>query len=274
MNKKSLFVWLLGLGAVVVGVLVVFMLVGGNATTALDADQARAEAAVTTTSSAPASPEARVSTTSRAPEATTVPADGEIALYSYRTVGFEAIDALTGARHDYPAETFLTVRTGGCGQILRWQAIEERWTSWEVCDPQRLTVAGYESFHRWFGVDDLEHYRCDDLAPYLPPSPEATTWTFVCSTEERAEETSVDVIGTETLDVDGQKAEALHLRYTSTLSGGSTGGSVTDRWFRSDDRLLLKEVGSTASATSSPIGTVNYTEEYEIALEALDPVSQ
>ena len=38
------------------------------------------------------------------------------------------------------------------------------------------------------------------------------------------------------------------------------------------DALLVKEVGSTTSASSSAIGAVNYTEEYEIVLQTLDPM--
>jgi len=268
MSRRRIVALLVGLGVIVAGVVVVLALLRDDTTTVLDADQAQA-AAMTTTSSPPDGGSASSTT----PAFTTAPAADDVVVYAYEMSGHEEIDALAGARHDYPAETYLTIQTGGCGQLWRWQAIEERWSSWEVCDPQHVTVAGFDSFNRWFGVDDLQQYRCDGPAPYLPPSADTDTWTFVCSTEDISQETAVEVVGVETLDIGGKEIETLHIHYTDTLTGDSTGGSETDRWFGVDDPLVVKEVGSTSSASSSPIGTVNYTEEYEITLTALDPLT-
>jgi hypothetical protein len=263
MRKQVLSGLLVGLGVIAAGVATVLALLGEDTTTVLDADQARVAASVTTAAPPPRSTDGGT---------TSEPASRSAVTYVYDTTGFEEIDALTGARHDYPAETFLTIGVGGCDRILRWQAIEERWTSWEVCDPELFTVAGFNSFHQWFGVGDLQEYRCDDSATLLPPSAGVVRWTFTCSAEDRTEDIRGEVIGVESLDVDGGQVEVLHVRFTAGLSGESTGDRVTDRWFRRSDGLLVKEVGSTASASSSAIGTVNYTEEYEIILQTLDPL--
>ena len=82
------------------------------------------------------------------------------------------------------------------------------------------------------------------------------------------------MVGTEALDIGGDQVDTIHIHYVDTLSGDSTGGSETDRWIRVGAPLVVKEVSSTASAADSPIGTVNYTEEYTITLEALDPMSR
>lgn len=267
MSRRRLVALLVGLGVVVAGVAVVLVLLRNDTTTVIDANRARAVA--TTTTSQPT-----IAGSSTTAAFNPVPAGGDdVVVYAYELSGFEAVDALAGARHDYPAATYLTVQSGGCGELWRWQAIEERWSSWEVCDPQHVTVAGFDSFNRWFGVADLQQYRCDDPAPYLPPAADVETWTFACSTENITQATTAEVVGTETLDVGGIPVETIHIHYTDTLSGDSTGGSETDRWFRLDEPLVVREVGSTASASPSPIGTVNYTEEYGISLQSLDPLS-
>ena len=195
----------------------------------------------------------------------------DVLVYEYKTTGYEEIDALGGARHNYPEQTFLTIRPGGCGQILRWQAIEERWTSWEVCDPDRMTVGNVDSFHSWFGVADLQQYQCPEAAAYLPATADVTEWTFTCSADNRAEETTATVVGVETVEIGGIGVETLHVRFTTVLSGESTGSDETERWFAIDESLLVKEVSTTHSASTSLIGTVEYTEHYEIVLEDLSP---
>lgn len=240
-----------------------------NDTTAIDVDQARA--AATMTSSAPSGATA----TSTAGVTPTIPeTSGDVVVYVYEMSGHDEIDALAGAKHEYPPETYLTIRQGGCGQVWRWQGIEERWSAWEVCDPQELTVAGFDSFNKWFGIEDLQQYRCDGPVSYLPPSPDKDTWTFACSTESIRQETTAELVGMETLDIGGEAVDTVRIHYTDTLSGDSTGGSETDRWVRLDDPLVVKEIGATTSASTSLIGTVTYTEEYEITLRSLEPLEQ
>jgi hypothetical protein len=260
MSRRTVVLALVGLGVVVAGAFAVVSLLRDTTTTVLDADRAR-DVAVSTTTVAGAS-------------STMAAGNGDVTVYAYAMAGHEEIDALAGARHDYPDETYLTIRDGGCGELWRWQAIEERWSSWEVCDPQQVTVAGFDSFTHWFGVDDLEQYRCDPVASYLPPSPDTTTWTFTCGTDDISQETTAEVVGVETLDVGGVAVDTLHVHYTDTLSGSSSGGGETDRWFRLSDPLVIKEIGATSSASTSLIGTVHYTEEYEIALTSLQPLEQ
>ena len=112
---------------------------------------------------------------------------------STRRFGFEEIDALGGARHDYPTETFLTVQPGGCGTISRWTALAERWDSQELCaGSDGMVVASYDSFHQWFGRADLQQFSCEPgeglqsrrrMEPGLTPVP---TKTAQRSTRSRA----------------------------------------------------------------------------------------
>jgi hypothetical protein len=250
---------LIGLGVVIAATSLA--LARRNTITAIDRSEAQAVATATSVATA-------ASTATTATEQA-----GELVVYEYGTTGYEEIDALGGAEHTYPEQTFLTIRPGGCGQIYRWQAIEERWTSWEVCDPGRMTIGKVDSFHSWFGSDDLQQYRCPVSTAYLPP-PGITEWTFTCSAEDRAEETTATVIGDETIDIGGVGIETQHIRFATVLSGESTGTRVIDRWFAIDEPLLVKEVSSTESDSTSLLGTVHYTEQYEMLLEDLSPVDE
>src|SRR5688572_23871693 len=63
----------------------------------------------------------------------------EEGVYVYATDGYEETDALSGQRHDYPAQTTMTVSKQGCGYRWRWQPLKERWEESDGC----RTSAGY-----------------------------------------------------------------------------------------------------------------------------------
>jgi len=194
---------------------------------------------------------------------------GDVGLYVYETTGFETASALGGGRHDYPAETFLSVRPGECGTVYRWQALEERWTETYLCEEGRLDFT--TAWHKWFGVEDLSDYECDDSARLFPIGDE-TTWAFMC---ENPGVTTVhwvyEVIGTEMVDVGGEAVETLHLVATETDIGTTVGTGTHHRWVLIDPYLVVKERVEINNTTESPVGGVDYVEQYEIVLTSLTP---
>ena len=197
---------------------------------------------------------------------------GDPGLYTYATTGFEEVDALGGARHDYPAETYGTLQPGGCGTRMRWTALEERWEEVESCDTAGgLSVVSYDSFHEWFGQTDLQEFACGPIEAVAIPSGDGGPWAYECTNDGRVEAFDVELIGTEMLQVDGQDVETIHVRITSTLSGESTGTSETDTWYLSGAGLIVQSVVDRRNINQSPIGAVSYTEKYEIRLTSLEP---
>ncbi|MCJ7725013.1 MAG: hypothetical protein MUP76_01290, partial [Acidimicrobiia bacterium] len=198
--------------------------------------------------------------------ATPLSEDDTSGLLVYQTSGFETASALGGGRHDYPAETFLSISEEGCGTSYRWQALEERSTETILCDDGRLerTI----SWHKWFGVEDLSHYVCDASA-HLVPIGEETTWAFQC---ENAGVTTVhwvfEVIGPETIAVGNESVETLHLVATETDIGTTVGTGTHHRWVLADPYLVVKERVDIANTTESPVGGVDYIEQYEIVLSS------
>ena len=97
-----------------------------DTTTPVSAEEVVQEAGERTTSTVPTTAPPTTATpttgTTAAPATTATPVDGtgfdvgtapgDPGLYVYATLGFEEIDALGGARHDYPSETFITIQPG------------------------------------------------------------------------------------------------------------------------------------------------------------------
>jgi hypothetical protein len=194
---------------------------------------------------------------------------GDDGVYSYETVGFEEVDALGGGRHDFPAETFLTLRSEGCGTAVRWQALKERWDEDLICDDGRIQYV--HTFHEWFGVEDLTQYECPEEAHAYPRNGE-TTWSFVCSTGDTFEEYTYEVIGTEELVIGGQPTVTLHLRIVSTVTGQTVGDSEIHDWVVPGTDLIVKRTVRGDNTTESRIGGVTYHEEFEVILRSLTPV--
>jgi len=200
---------------------------------------------------------------------------GDYGLYEYATTGYETTDALGGSRHDYPGRTYLTIQPGGCGTLVRWEALQQRWDEWDYCPDGRL--AGRRNYHEWFTIGNLEVWAC---SPPIPGSGEVgEAWTGACTravgtnVEAGADNTRYEVVGYETLIVGGEEVETLHLRTTAAGTGGSESADTTDVWVLPGTRLIVRQAAVGSSVSQSRIGPVHYYEEYEIALVSLYPSS-
>jgi hypothetical protein len=190
-------------------------------------------------------------------------------LYVYQTTGFQEVTALGGARHDYPEDTYLSVTTGGCGSIMRWQALRERWWEKEIC-PGNPSPVAYQDFNEWFGVPELGVFVCT-LGDGAPSYETGATWSTTCTSPDTAEVFRFFVAGPETLTVGGEQVETVHIRIVSETSGKTEGASSAEEWLRPDDGLLIRRTIVDNSTTSSPIGDVAYHEETEMTLRSLRP---
>lgn len=197
---------------------------------------------------------------------------GDPGLYVYSTTGFEEIDALGGARHDYPAETFLTIQPGGCGTVQRWTALEERWDEVELCPGDGgFAVAARRAFHRWFGQSDLQASTCTPADAVAIPTVAAGRWAHGCSNETRSWTYTIEIVGTENIVVGGEPAAAVRVRETAGVLGETVGSSRTDTWYLEGTALVLRREVTRSNVSDSAIGPVTYHEEYAIELIGLAP---
>jgi hypothetical protein len=229
----------------------------------------------TTRSSAPATAAVSTSlsistTTAPAPEHT-LPAIG---VYAYATTGYDAVDVLNGARHDYPDTTTITVTPNGCGVRLRWDVAVQRWDSWDVClDGTGVRVVGWSGYHEFFGVGGQNDYVCEG-DPRPLDAPTGTTWEMVCRVGDRDTSTfRGTVLGTPSVVIEGASVPALHVRYDVDVVGASTGVQTIEGWYRTTDGLPLRETVTVSTAQDTPVGTSNFEEQSTIELVSLSPAS-
>ncbi|HSQ38127.1 MAG TPA: hypothetical protein VLS92_09575 [Acidimicrobiia bacterium] len=198
---------------------------------------------------------------------------GDYGLYVYATTGYETTDALAGARHDYPAETYLTIQPGGCGTLVRWLPLEQRYEEWDYCPDGRM--AGWDTFHQWFQFGNTDDWQCPEPVPVLGEP--GDSWTIECTRAETdnaaaaAQLNSFEVVGYESLTVGGEEVETLHVRVGIVGTGGSVSTGQQDTWYLVGTQLPVRRVLVHDSITDSRIGEVQYYEEAEINLTSLVP---
>jgi hypothetical protein len=192
-------------------------------------------------------------------------------VYIYATRGSESIDALGSARHHYPATTSITAITVPCGVRLRWDALDKRSTTWTFC----TTAAGIElrrsdEAHSFFGQTDRTSYACRGRV-LLPPVGAPAERSFVCRSKRGAEIGQATVLGHATVEVDGKKTAAVHVRTALRVTGGDAGSETIDWWL--EPRLALPLRLVLVSRTSRPlfVGRVHYRENLALRLLSLTP---
>src|SRR5947207_14479449 len=207
------------------------------------------------------------SATTTAGSGLALPAPG---VYRYATTGTERVDALGGATHTYPAVTTITVTPAGCGVQARWDALQERWNLRELCLGDGGIVSGsYTDVHRFYGQTDRSDWTCAPAYVLVPGDPMAgAAWTGSCTDGHgTSEATAVSVMGLDDVTVARQPIPAVHVQRVETDTGSdTTATSTTDQWFDRRTGLVLREVATSSSTTSSLVGDVHYQEQYELAI--------
>jgi len=202
-------------------------------------------------------------------------APGDYGLYTYATTGYETTDALAGGRHDYPARTYVTIQPGGCDELVRWQALEQRWEEWDLCPDG--TMSRFTSFHEWFRVANTDVWECP--APSPVQGDPGAAWTAECTraggeeTGAAAKTLAYEVVGVETMTVGDEAVETLHVRIRGVERGATRGSSLSDLWFLSGTNLPVRWVEQRDTVSDSRIGEVGYSEHYEATLTSLFPGS-
>ena len=199
----------------------------------------------------------------------------EVGIYRYRTTGTESIDALDGASHDYPAETTVTVTADGCGVLMRWDALVERYDEWRLC----ATDSGIElqpngrQYHEFFSQPDDEGVVCDRGVVLVPTTVTANLppVSQQCMLAEDPWVPVWQVLERGTRDVDGVAVEVQHVRMTITDDDQYSEHTQID-WYLDPHGLPVDATGVKVSTTPSPIGPVTYHEQYHIELESTTPL--
>lgn len=194
-------------------------------------------------------------------------------VYPYATEGSEQVDALGGARHDYPASTTITYSRSGCGTVERWQPLKERvGESLECAGAAGSELRGSVQQREFFGRSETKRYTCDPGVPLLPRDPQpGRTTKGSCRSEDSMLALTTTVVALESLDVGGTAVPVVHLRVTGALTGSTRGRSDRELWLARSDGLLVQTVARTDTDADTEGGTVRYQESYRLRLTSLTP---
>jgi hypothetical protein len=193
-------------------------------------------------------------------------------VYVYETDGFEKTDALGGATHRYPPTSTISVTGDPCGAALRWDVLDGRSTTWQLClRPEGWTQNVRDERHTFFGIGDRTTYRCHGTAFRPTGDTPGTTFSVACTTGEATERGRGRVVGRESCSVGGSAVECVHVRTRTAFGGETSGTSTFDVWLARTTGLpvAMKMVSRTTSG--SLIGDVHYEEEVSLRLTSLTP---
>lgn len=199
----------------------------------------------------------------------------EPGVYRYTTDGVEGIDVLGGAEHRYPAETTITVTPDGCGVLLRWDLLKERYEEWRLCATahgiaQQRTGAFY---HEFFQHGSREEMRCDRGVLVVPADRmPGDVVPLVCLLNDRPWLPEWQVLERGVRTVEGVDVQVTHVRMTVTDDDEYWEHVVADWWL--DDRGLPIEMTATKESKSNSglVGDVVYHETYTVTLASLTPL--
>lgn len=235
----------------------------------------------TTTSSPPAgsppSDTGAVSSTtaSTAPTAPPVSRAPEPGVYVYDTSGYEEVDALGGARHDYPAETTITYTPSECGTLERWAPLTQRADSRLLCPAAAGdALQWFRTEREFFGQTVDFRFDCPANSIVRPtvPTP-GKQISFTCRSENNDVSTaSVTVHDPVPLTIADQTITAMHVELQSTSRGEGQARTAVDMLLHPETGLVLSRTVATDAQAPSAAGTASYTERYTIQIRSLEPL--
>ncbi|GAC1479870.1 MAG: hypothetical protein NVS1B12_17490 [Acidimicrobiales bacterium] len=194
-------------------------------------------------------------------------------VYVYATSGHEDVSVAGGARHDYPAQTTITVTATPCGRDLRWDALAQRWDVLATCmSGSQVDLATYTTHHEFFSVRDERTYSCPPGTAIRP----ATTTPGAsghgqCSTAGATSTVESSVRGVDNIVVGTVAVPALHVHIVQILTGQTSGTRTTDAWFALSNDLLVRSDTTVNGRSKTPIGESNYFEVANLTLTSLTP---
>lgn len=187
-----------------------------------------------------------------------------IGVYRYATTGAETIDVLGGERHEYPEITTITVTDEGCGRVLRWDVVAQRYEIWGLCTDAESPALGAQAvqYHEFFGQKTPEPVDCDRTVPLGLAEPV----TQVCALADRDWNPTWTPEGERNLIING--VDVATQMWSMVVDDTDEFPERIDAtwWFRSDG-LPVRIEWDKWSISENPLGgTVRYEEQFVIEL--------
>lgn len=190
--------------------------------------------------------------------------------YTYATSGYEKISL--GQPRSFPATTVVEVGRSGCGESEIWKPDDSHRESIGVCPAAGgLHVVYDETTVVFDGEASTNDLVCsgDSFIP-VTTGQVGQQWTFTCADSSTTAYEDVTFIGDQSLTINDEVVNTVHVEMTSTLSGSENGTGQTDYWL-TDNAVVAQESSSLSASTETDIGEVTYTSSYTLELDSLQP---
>lgn len=189
-------------------------------------------------------------------------------VYRYATQGSESAQTpIVDATHSYDGVSTITLSAGFCGELERWQVLAGRWGEVEACGKTYWVT----EFHEFFGVGQKDSFRCrgGSVTESLAFRP-GDRFSSSCESEESSISSAWRVVGFDSIAVDGEPFDAIHLVSRSAFDGDTSGTARREEWRRRSDGLLLRR-SSESDVDSSAGGGTHYSEQVKLQLLSVTP---
>jgi hypothetical protein len=185
-------------------------------------------------------------------------------VYVYATTGSESVSALGGAHHRYPGTTTITARRIACGFELRWNALQGRSTSWELCRGRAgLVLRRDTEAHRFFGFGDRTTYVCSGAVVRPAVAAAGRRWRYTCRSGKGVEDGAGEVVAA---------SPELHVRTTGHVRSGDEGTEVVDWWFARGADVPARLALASRTSRKEFVGRVRYREVADLRLRSATPL--
>lgn len=187
-------------------------------------------------------------------------------VYRYLTTGGDSTKLLTGASHDYPTESVITITRSGCGVRMEWTPVRERSEYFDVCrEDNRLVLKGYGGAHEFFGMRDKHAVTCSGQTWLIPALEEGDSASTVCEggnlTHNR---TAASVKAVEVL-IGGEKVDGFTVETKFAAEGSFNGTTIRTMTF-DEDGVLLSWTDVVSGFSPTPVGNADYEENFSLTL--------
>lgn len=182
---------------------------------------------------------------------------------------------MAGARHDYPEESFATVRLqSGCRWEIEHRVIEEHTDTETRCAARNRDLwVGATTRVAFFGQTDEAIYVCRvPLVIVDVRDPPGAAHEATCDETQGGEARLKSVnLGRARVSIGGVPVNAYRVRVDSTLTGRSRGTGHWDYWLHPATGLWLRQERRIDTQSKSTFGDVHYQEEAAFLLRSLTP---
>jgi len=241
--------------------------------TEVTAPPAAARVATASSPAASARPAAAAKATAPASTAAAAPQLPSPGVYVYATQGWEKLDVLGGARHDYPAQTTTTFTATSCGRDVRWDGLEQRYDIWRTCSVgAAVSLTSFTTYHSFYNQAVTKQYTCDPGTTLRPVgTAPGTKGGGTCHDGDSAAIIDATVKGIEPLAVNGVAIQTVHVLLNEQLTGSTKGTHVTELWYSTANNLIVKRTSKTDADTQTPFGYSHYSEDLTTTLADVRP---